>query len=213
MPAPRLQYLWLAFCLAAPVAAVAEPGIRYPIVFNDASRLQEVGIAFALYGAPETQHFPNKCYAYGDGGHRISVSDAMLARYKAKGFSLQSLCLGLVSEARFDPESGRRLATYVVVNEPELRRALNGRDPKTMTERQLAECCSEGFISPELPLVVPACFKGGTPYSDCAWRFGLKTGVTIAGASTQRFREFGRALDTGMASAMRGDLRDRKSVV
>ena len=205
---------WVSRLLIAAVTMMstpvsAQPAAKNPIVVDVAKTkaLRDIGIAFELHHAGNVEHFANKCYNYGDGGHPVSISDAFLARYTAKGFTLQSVCLGLMSEARFHPETGRRLPTYIVADTVELKKAAKGRDPKTMTEKQLNECCSEGFNSPELPLVIPDCFKDGAPYSDCNWRYGLTTGVKLTPDSTTRFRTFGLTLERGMARLLAGEIK------
>jgi hypothetical protein len=191
----------------ATTAALAQKRPKFPIVFDKADRLAEAGIKIQFAPGEAFTHFPNKCYYYGDGGISLSVSDDLLARYKAKGFTLHSLCLGLVSEARFNPETGKRLPTYVLVDRKALKSALNGRDPKRLTERQLAECCSEpGTTSEEQPLVLPACFKNGTPYRDCDWRYGVKTGVKVRDVTRENFRKLGAEIERIMAVAIAGKL-------
>ena len=56
----------------------------------------------------------HQCYYYGAGGQLIRVSHERLVRYRNKGFTLDSLCLGLMSSTLFDPETGKRLPTYIV---------------------------------------------------------------------------------------------------
>ena len=68
--------------------------------------------------------FETGCYHFGEGGAvNISISAELLAYYVQQGFSRRSLCMALISAIRFDPETGRRLATYVVIYDlKELRR-------------------------------------------------------------------------------------------
>ena len=99
------------FVMGVMVSATVGPALAQapptkPTVFKTYEELLPLGIAF---DERVKQGYPHKCYSYGDGSTPISISDALLARYKARGFTLESLCLGLISEARFDPESGKAL--------------------------------------------------------------------------------------------------------
>lgn len=213
-----IRCLAVSLILAAAVSArgaIAQDA-PYPIVMKTTDALREAGIALHV---PQAKHFKNKCYAYGEASYRFSVSDDLLARYKAKGFTLESLCMGLVSEARFDPETGKRLPTYIHFNVDGLRRELaairsddppsirkyKGRDPAKLTYAELKECCESfiGFVTEELPLALPPCFRNGTPYTDCVWRHAIKSGERLSDASVEKFRNLGRALDERMAEVMR----------
>jgi hypothetical protein len=180
---------------------------KFPIVIAKSERLADVGIKMA-WGLPKDfKHYANRCYYYGDGGLSFSVSDELLARYKAKGFTLNSLCMGLVSEAKFDPETGKRLPTYMLVDAVALEAATNGRDIRNLTAKQLSQCCSEpGMMTEELPLIVPACFKNGTPYSDCDWRYGIKTGVKVREVTRENFARLGSEIERIMAVVIREKL-------
>lgn len=213
-----IRCLAVSLVLAATVSAsgaIAQDA-PYPIIMRTTDALRQAGIALHV---PEGREFNNKCYGYGEGSYRFSVSDDLLARYKAKGFSLESLCMGLVSEARFDPESGKRLPTFIHFDVKGLRaelarigkddppsiRKYKGRDPATLTARELQECCESfiGFVSEELPLSLPPCFRNGTPYLDCTWRYAIKSGERLSDASVEKFRNLGRAIDERMAMVMR----------
>ena len=97
---------------------------------------------------------------------------------------MESVCLGLVSQTRYDPETGRRLPTYIIADEQEVTRQL----------REHGEL-SEGSITEEMPLDLPGCFRNGTPYNDCVFRFGRKTGKVLTAAETATYAELGAALD------------------
>jgi hypothetical protein len=63
------------------------------------SILQRIGIARG-----SIQAFPNKCY--GD----VSVSNEFLDRFRSRGFSLEALCLAIVSPwVQYSPETGQPL--------------------------------------------------------------------------------------------------------
>ena len=63
-----------------------------------------------------------------------------LRRHETRGFTLQSLCLALPSAIRFDPETGRRLPTYITGDFAALK--VQAKDKKV----------EEGVITEELPL-------------------------------------------------------------
>jgi hypothetical protein len=157
----------------------------YPVVFTSSATLRKLGIAVAFGDAPKP--FNNKCYYYGDGGYLISISDEFLSRFVAKGFTLQSTCLGLISETHYDPESGRRLATYMII------------------DRELIKQRSEepGAATEELPLELPSCFKNANPYADCVFNYGRKTGKKLSGEETETYRRLGAAVDAILADQVR----------
>jgi hypothetical protein len=212
----HLLTLSLASCSSMIEPAVAQPAKTYPLVLSNADQLLDVGIGrydVVAHGALSKPKFNWKNNCYGQSDSVIAVSDTVLAHYKAKGFSLRTLCMGLMSEIRFNPETGKRLASYVIINETArvgLLKALKGRDLRKMTAQQLDDCCGEwtsGMDDQERPLAIPTCFKNGTPYLDCVWRYGVKTGVKIAQASTDRFGAYGRALDAAMKRALERGVR------
>jgi len=72
------------------------PPTKYKISDND---LQSIGIARG-----HAQAFPNKCY--GD----VSISNEFLDRFRAKGFSLEAVCLAITSSwVQYNIETGRPL--------------------------------------------------------------------------------------------------------
>ena len=188
----------IAIAFGGYLPAQAEPEAKYPIVLTDVNGLREAGIAFN-WGPWEVKPFEKHCYYYGGGGYLLSVSDQTLANYEAKGFSLQSLCTGLVSEARFDPETGGRLPTYIVVNEHEFKRTFNGKDVSKLSKEQLG-WLEPGVVSDELPLALPPCFKGGQPYADCTWKYDIKTGKRLSEAETESYSAIGTALSGAIAA-------------
>jgi len=97
------------------------------------------GQGIAVRGTAATP-FPNSCQS--SGNVRLSVSNRLLEHFKAQGFTLESLCLGLSSNIRFDPETGRQLPLAYVA---EIRR-----DQKN-----------------EFPLNLPPCFRNAVPYLEC----------------------------------------------
>jgi hypothetical protein len=126
----------------------------------------------------EKQTFETACYYFHQGGaFNISISGELLAYYVQQDFSRRSLCMALISGIRFHPETGHRLATYVVVY------MLAGGDQP------------EGDIAQELPLAIPSCFARALPYSDCTFNFDPLTGKRLSAAFTQRLKAFGQKLE------------------
>jgi hypothetical protein len=148
----------------------------YPVVFTSPLPLRKLGIAIA-FGEP-VKPFNNKCYYYGDGGFLISISDDFLSRFLSKGFTVESTCLGLISETHYDPETGRRLATYMIV------------DPAAIKQRS----DEPGAGTEELPLELPDCFKNANPYTDCVFNYGRKTGKKLSPEETETYRNLGAAI-------------------
>ena len=89
-------------------------------------------IGLALLDPAGDGGFANKCH------YNLTVSDKVLASFKARGFSLTTLCLGLISDHwQYHPETGKPLTVAMA-----------------------------DTIGPLL-LDIPNCFKNGTPYLDC----------------------------------------------
>jgi hypothetical protein len=83
--------------------------------------------------------FPNSCRVAGN--PRFSVSDAMLSHFRSRGFTLESLCLGLSSHIHYDPETGRQLPLAHVPQ-------IAGRDG-------------------DIPLNLPDCFRNAVADLEC----------------------------------------------
>lgn len=105
-----------------------------------AASLRKLGVAIARDGI---RPYPNSCDSAGNRRPRVSVSDAMLKRFKRHGFTLTSLCLALGSAAYFDPETGRALPRFRVTDAG----------------------------NTEITLNFPDCFKNAAPLTDCRYRF------------------------------------------
>lgn len=181
----------LAISLALGTAASAQT--RFPMVFDTVQKLKQTGIALLLDAelGRKSQHFPTRCYYYGDGGWDISISNALLAQYKSQGFSRRSACMALVSGIRFNPETGKRLATYIIL------------DPKRFKRGTVMEA---GVVSDELPLSLPRCFARGLPYSDCAWRYDPMSGKRLSATQTQKLKSIGERIEKFL-----GDPRTREA--
>jgi hypothetical protein len=176
---------WLALASGSACPSGQARAADYPAIFTSSTTLRKLGIAVAYADKPKP--FNNKCYYYGDGGYLISLSDEFLSRFVAKGFTLQSACLGLISQTRYDPESGRRLATYMIIDRELIRQ--RSEEPGAATE--------------ELPLELPACFKNANPYSDCVFNYGRKTGKKLSGEETETYRKLGAAIDTSLTNEIK----------
>jgi hypothetical protein len=220
----RLVCFSTALATAATVPAIAQQlaNSPFPIVLTTPKQLNEIGLALDYYDenhetfAPALQH---RCYIYGrtSGVVLMSFSDKFFDRYRKLGFSKESLCLALVSQAQYDPETGKRLPTYIIRNEDRLKEI---RDrplykgifkDKKLTPQQIEKIVDENVLSLELPLVVPTCFKNGTPYLDCTWRYGLTTGVPVRSVTAAHWRAFGEAWDRRMTHALKnGKIENRK---
>jgi hypothetical protein len=147
---------------------------KFPLIFYPPESAAQAGLAHDT----EKQTFETACYYFHQGGaFNISISAELLAHYVQRGFSRRSLCMALISGIRFDPETGHRLATYVVVY------LLASNDQP------------EGDIAQELPLAIPSCFARALPYSDCTWNFDPLTGKRLSAVFAQRFKAFGQKLE------------------
>ncbi len=181
--------------LAAACFAFAPPtrAADYPLVFTDSAALHQIGLDIGF--GQDSKAFKNKCYAYGDGGYDMSMSDEFLARFTARGFTLQATCLGLVSETRYDPETGKRLPTYIVVDKQAIAENLAA-NPKAVEENTV----DAGVTTGEMPLDLPDCFKNANPYSDCTFRYGRMSGKTLTAKQTKTYEQLGAAIDAVMAA-------------
>jgi hypothetical protein len=158
-------------------------GADYPVIFKSNDEVRKLGMDLFGWGP---KPFQNKCYIVGE-SRRISISNEFFARFKSRGFTLESVCLGLDSETRYDPETGRRLPTYIFVDMEAVARG-DGSIEENMTG--------------EMPLDLPNCFRNGTPYSDCVFRFGRKTGKALTPAETATYAELGAAIDKSARAAI-----------
>lgn len=151
---------------------------EYPVVLTDVASQKALGLLESNYGPyagePELGH---KCYYYGDGGSLLSMSDEFLARYRAQGITLETLCMALVTGMRFDPETGTRLATVVMADIEELSRSDYFGEP--------------GPISDEIPLQIPACFRRGLPLVDCRFAYDPISGAPLTPNETAKIAAAG----------------------
>ncbi|QIE55665.1 hypothetical protein G5B40_09535 [Pikeienuella piscinae] len=166
-------YLWSVFFEAgARGPAIADSG-DFPVVLTDVASQRQLGLMEANYGPYAGEEtLKNKCFYYGDGGGLLSVSDEFLGRYRAGGFTLDTLCMALVSGITHDPETGARLATVQMANVEQLSQ------PDYLGE--------PGPLSQEYPVEIPACFRNGAPLSDCAFNFDPWSGARLTAEEAGR---------------------------
>jgi hypothetical protein len=88
----------------------------------------------------------------------ISISSEMLEHFKARGFSLETLCLGLTTELSYNPESGARVPSVGLARRCDTWRELG-------LDLDKGWCDADAYYSVNLNL--PDCFKNGTPLLDC----------------------------------------------
>jgi hypothetical protein len=140
-----LNITLLAFsCLAVPMSLPSATAQERKVtrVQMTIDELAAQGIAVLL--GTKVRSFPNSCRSSGNA--RLSVSSGLLGHFRAQGFTLESLCLGLSSNILFDPETGRQLPLAFV---PEIRG-----DQKNV-----------------FPLNLPSCFRNAVSYLECDNKF------------------------------------------
>lgn len=171
--------------------AMPEQKPGFPLVFTRAADVRPLGLVLAGYGPDgyTVKQFPNRCHYYGDGGNSVSFSQTLLRHYEARGFTQSSLCMALISGILFDPETGTRLPSYLVV------------DAKSLRQYGVAEA---GVLSEELPLDVPACFARGVPYTDCTFNYHPKTGAKLSSDTREWYAATGRAVLAGLKLEIAG---------
>lgn len=146
------QFIGAAVSLWLTTTAMTAAAQDYPVIFHDADAQREFGVYNARFGAVgDGRPLANKCFYYGVNSQLLSLSDGFLAPYLAKGFSLRSLCMAMVSGLTHHPETGARLATIMSAD------VENG------------EVASLGA---EIMVEVPDCFRRGLPLTDCEIRYG-----------------------------------------
>jgi TPR repeat protein len=122
---------------------------EYPVVLNSAKTLWPLGIDFNFKGSGQRAGF-HRCFYNGDGQNALvdlSLSRKFLVPYRAKAFDFRKLCLVMrAGIIRFDPETGRRLATFIMTDPEYLNKG----------DEYLGLAISE-----ENPIEVPECFNKG----------------------------------------------------
>lgn len=154
---------WMLACLVSlgstpPSLAQDEP--KVPLISMTGQQLRSVGIALRSAGV---QPLPNSCAPAGSTG--LSVSNEMLAAFRARGFTLESLCLGLASSFRFDPDSGKPMPFA------------------SLPDKSL------------VPLNLPNCFRRAVPFLDCNWSREHFWGVKRDERERAELRSVGQTID------------------
>jgi hypothetical protein len=170
-----------AGCIQGWTQKTAASEIKFPIVFTADDDLAKFGISIT-----RNDQMLHQCYYYGDGGQFIRVSHDLLLHYRERGFTLNSLCLGLMSETLFDPETGKRLPTYIMV------------DPKSLASGKIRDI----DVTYEHPLELPQCFNRALVYSDCTINFDRLTGDRLPKEKIEAFRTLGLALNNAFQRAI-----------
>ncbi|MCC7252845.1 hypothetical protein [Hyphomicrobium sp.] len=226
-----------AILLSAPVSSALADPPEFPVVFTSPSELVPFGILIRPVGdtTPVPPDFNTKCYEGTDllpGEPELFVSDKLMANHRAKGFTPETLCMGLASGTKFDPETGQRLPTYILRDQQTIVRGLEeqlaearggGSIPVFDTVEEFAAAVDaikqeeftrvdqeklELLLDPdrgltlERPFVVPPCYKNATPYLDCNWKFGAIKGAPYPNSLKQWASTFSKALDKQMKDAI-----------
>ncbi len=140
-----------AVILLSSIAFIQQCAAHAPakIMLVSAGQLREFGIDIA-----KPSSFPNKCY------WPISLSDALVERFKLKGFTLQTLCLAIESPwVAYHPETGQALKIAAL-----------------------------GEQGPSFLLNPPDCFKHGAPFLDCSVTYYMDAGIRDPEAAETRQR-------------------------
>ena len=153
----------------------------FPIIFENPRDMVSTGIVvpWGFNDDAPPPKLDHECFYYGDGGYSMSLSRELVQAYTARGYNLDQLCLVLRSpDLKYDPETGKRLPTFIVV------------DPKALEQAQKMGFF-EGFeATEELPLHAPDCFSKSrmSPASSavasldiaCDIRFDPWTGIELS---------------------------------
>ncbi|MCB1472005.1 MAG: hypothetical protein KDJ68_03745 [Rhodobiaceae bacterium] len=121
---------------------------RFPIIFENPRDMVPTGIVVPWgYEGQAPPKLDHECFFYGDGGYSMSLSDELVQAYRARGYNQEQLCVVLRSPGlKYDPQTGKRLPTFIVV------------DPQALAQARQSGFF-EGFeATEELPLHAPDCF-------------------------------------------------------
>lgn len=115
----RVAYLTLFGLILFPTLSVRAAPPQFPVVFTSPADLVPYGLFYRPQGSGgrPPANFKTQCFDGGDmlsGEPELFISDELFDRYRAMGFTRDSLCIALSSRATFDPETGRRLPTYIL---------------------------------------------------------------------------------------------------
>src|SRR5262245_51538061 len=161
-----------AVCLALVCLSVHLPFCRAYAQNDKVTRIRMTVGELRAQGiavSPNAQPLPNSCQS--SGNTRLSVSNELLAHFKARGFTLESVCLAFSSHMRFNSDTGRQRPLAFV---PEIR--------------------ANGFDN-EFPLDVPLCFRGGVSGLDCDFKFDTWWGSRLDRRQLAEERQFAQRND------------------
>jgi hypothetical protein len=150
-------------------------------------QLQEFGLSPSEV-KENRDKFPHRCDIARDEYRDFLFSDDLLRHYERRGFSKDAICLALHSALRFDPETGKQLPIVSV---------------------RVGQSAND--FARELPLLIPDCFKNGTPMLDCTIRFDwYEGGGPHSAKEVNEYKAIGRKVDSSAKNILR---RSSKPVV
>lgn len=197
VPKGLLGLLLMVVTTIVPRAATAED---FPIIFENAQEARKIGFVISGYGPGGDTVRPERinCYVYGSATYEVTFSKQVLRAFEVRGFTLQSMCFGLISLVRFDPETGRRLPTFVIVDRASAEEDLAA-NPDGIGEN---DTVSRNATTPEWPLSLPDCYVRAVPLLDCQWRFHPYTGDELSAEVAGQMSELGRQIHQIMATKL-----------
>ena len=177
--------------------AHTEESLQFPLVIKKDELASRLGISLdpdvVLIGSGIENYA--RCYFYGEDGIKLSFSEPYLLRHRRRGFTLQSLCMAMVSGVKFDPDTGERLPTFVAGDYADIRR-----------RRDAGETDFRDLMSVEMPIDPPVCFASGVPLSGCKMYYDPWSGARLSDEETERHIQVGLLLDKLMRERIdRGD--------
>lgn len=167
-----------------------EKNSDYPIFIDGSVNLKPFGLHSPDYDRPETRSsaFGNKCSAAGDGAHTLSLSPQTVRKFKNRGFTIAQMCMALrIGDLRYDPETGKRLPTYIIGDRIEVARAAAH-----------GQHFGAGVMSEEFPFTIPPCFRnsrisyapiGETIKTNCDFKFNPRTGKRFSAAERRDWKQ------------------------
>lgn len=134
---------------------------------------------FAAGVALDAPAHTNRCPE--DIGPRVSISDAMLAHFTARGFTIGSLCFGMLRSIDHEPETGVEV-------------------PKVFIN-------ADENTTYEIAINLPDCLKNATPYFDCKINYDHQYGGALPIDEQRAIEEFGKYVDEGVRALIaKGEL-------
>jgi hypothetical protein len=180
---------------------------RYPILIQASSD------DLLRFGIDHSTRFPNRCFTYGEGGYHVSVSNAFKARYDRIGMPFENLCFILMTGGvRYDPESGRRLPTYMLGKLDKIARLVSTPRPRAGQPLDMDDIYMPGDLTEELPLEVPRCFqrakregRSALDVSACNFRYHPWSGKPLSAEEGAVFASVSFYIEGGAAPGTNPD--------